>query len=322
MSELRAVFEKGGNYFDDIRLDIDASFIKQDEWLKDCGRKSVRLSRMQNYGRLLFFAILKKAGLWNRLVDAGFVRYWHEEFLSFWRNVLQGRPLGIHDFHSLRFHYRREFNRVTSAKEYEWSSSVVHVENWQLHEALFQVFHFAHRYALMPKNIQIMPRIMKRNTRVLEYGCSCAPSYACWKMFFSHIPTSWVLADIANHSFYYARYVYGRDEPVTTHLIKPASFEDPLNGIEGKFDVIFINEVFEHLDQPLHIANYLIDRLNDGGRLVFDYIISDAKGFDTNEGKVQRTETMGVLKKRLKLLYGEIGDASNSTGLCIGQKIK
>ena len=322
MSELHAVYVKGGNYFDDVRLDLAASFAEQDKWLCDASKKRVRPSRIRNYGRLLLFASLKKSGLWNRMVDAGFVRYWFEEFSGFWRNVVQGRPLEIHDFHSLRFHYRREFNRMTSAKEYEWTSSVDHVLNWQNHEALFQVFHYAYRYACMPKNIQIMPRVMRRNDRVLEYGCSSAPSYSCWKRFFSHVPTSWVLADIGNHSFYYARYIHGRDESAATHLIKPDSFEDPLNGVEGKFDVIFINEVFEHLDQPVHIANYLIDRLNKGGRLVFDYIISDAKGLDTNAGKAQRDETMDVLGRRLKLLYGNMGDASRSTGLCIGQKIK
>jgi hypothetical protein len=321
MTETCAVFAKGSNSLDDVRLDLDASFAAQEKWLENAGRRNVSKSRIRNYGRLVFFAIMKKIGLWNPLVGAGFIRYWLDEFLLFW-GVLRGRPLSVHDFHSLRFHYRLEFHRVTSSKEYEWSSSKIHVEHWQRHEALFQVFHYALRYALMPKNIQIMPRVMGQNSRVLEYGCSSAPSYSCWKRYFSHINTKWVLADIANHSFFYAGCVHGRDESVTTHLIKPAAFAHPLKGIEGKFDVIFINEVFEHLDQPLHIANYLIDRLNDGGRLVFDYIISDAKGLDTTEGKAQRAETIQVLNNRLKIIYGKIGDASHSTGLCIGQKIK
>ena len=50
--------------------------------------------------------------------------------------------------------------------------------------------------------------------------------------------------------------------------------------------------------------------------------ISDAKGLDTNAGKAQRDETMEILRRRLKLLYGNMGDASHSTGLCIGQKIR
>ena len=87
MSELHAVYAKGGNYFDDVRLDLAASIAEQDKWLSDASEKRVRRSRIRNYGRLLLFAALKKSGLWNRMVDAGFVRYWFEEFSDFWRNV-------------------------------------------------------------------------------------------------------------------------------------------------------------------------------------------------------------------------------------------
>ena len=60
MSELHAVYAKGGNYFDDVRLDLAASLAEQDKWLIDVSKKRVRLSRIRNYGRLLIFASLKK----------------------------------------------------------------------------------------------------------------------------------------------------------------------------------------------------------------------------------------------------------------------
>jgi 2-polyprenyl-3-methyl-5-hydroxy-6-metoxy-1,4-benzoquinol methylase len=140
--------------------------------------------------------------------------------------------------------------------------------------------------------------------RILEYGCGIAPMYRTWRRFFAHIPTRWVLADIPGFPFHYARQVHGADAGVRFVTITPERFADPLQGVEGQFDLIILQEVFEHLDEPLRLAGYLVDRLAPRGLLHFDYIESDATGLDTPAGLEQRRETLKYLKSRLEIVEG------------------
>lgn len=103
-------------------------------------------------------------------------------------------------------------------------------------------------------------------------------------------------------------------------MITEERFDDPLATIQGKFDVIVIQEVFEHLHKPLHIAQYLIDHLKRGGIFFFDYIKSDATGLDTLAGLEEREMTLDFLYKALEPLAKSWPNPKKSVGLIVGKK--
>lgn len=49
------------------------------------------------------------------------------------------------------------------------------------------------------------------------------------------------------------------------HGIKPRIYLDNIDSIEGKFDIIVANDVFEHLENPISYVEKLSNMLNDGG---------------------------------------------------------
>jgi hypothetical protein len=68
-----------------------------------------------------------------------------------------------------------------------------------------------------------------------------------------------VLADIPGFSFHFARHALGREAEAELPVIE--DFDNPLAAVEGEFDLIIVQTVFEHLDSPRLIAEYLLDRL-------------------------------------------------------------
>ncbi len=165
-----------------------------------------------------------------------------------------------------------------------------------------------------------MLKLLKPGMRVLEFGCSIAPMYRTWRTFWSHVATKWVLADIPNFPFHYARHVYGRDSEASFCQISEDLFDDPLKHIPGTFDMIIIQDVFEHLHKPRQMAEYLIGRLNPGGILHFNYVRSDAKGHDTPAGLHERIPTLKFLQEKLTFISGTFAVSDESLGTCIGRK--
>jgi 2-polyprenyl-3-methyl-5-hydroxy-6-metoxy-1,4-benzoquinol methylase len=237
------------------------------------------------------------------VAGSGVMRWWLREFVDYWSNVVGGRPLTVFDFHQLLFHYRRRFQ---SMETLGWSSATEHVEHWTTPENLYQTLHFVRKYAFQPVRSRGLMRLLKPNARVLEYGCALAPMYRTWRRYGAHVPTTWVLADIPNFPFHYARHAYALEASVERFAtIWPDRFDDPLAGVDGEFDMIVVQEVFEHLDRPRFIAGYLLERLRSGGILIFDYVRSEARGLDTPSGLAERDETLAFLSDRLEIIQGE-----------------
>jgi SAM-dependent methyltransferase len=316
----RARHLPGGNFFDDIRLDIDASVRDQEAWLADNVRVPVpAASATANRARLLGCRLLKRADLWEAAVNDGILTAWFEEFRQYWNGCLGGRPITLWDFRHLLFHYRCRYQSVATLT---WSSSDQHVGNWQHPENLFSIFQMVARDAVEPVGCWSLPRLLRPGMRILEYGCGIAPMYRTWRRFFAHIPTRWVLADIPGFPFHYARQVHGADAGVRFVTITPERFADPLQGVEGQFDLIILQEVFEHLDEPLRLAGYLVDRLAPRGLLHFDYIESGATGLDTPAGLEQRRETLKYLKSRLEIVEGDFSAPDDVKGTVVGRKTR
>jgi SAM-dependent methyltransferase len=301
----------GGNRFDDVRLDLPASFPAQDEWLGQVERRPARGIDPVNRFRFVRDRGLAFAGWLEPIAGSGLMRWWFDEFYDYWKNVVGGRPLTTFDFHQLLFHYRRGFQQL---EELDWESPEGHVAHWLAPKNLYLTFHFVRKYAFLPIRHSALPKLLRPGARALEYGCAVAPVYRTWRRYLAHVPVSWVLADIPGFPFHYARHAYGRDAAVERFVtISPDRFDDPLAGVDGRFDLIVIQEVFEHLDHPHFVAGYLLERLEPGGILLFDYLKSEGQGLDTGAGLAERDETIRLLSERLEIVHGD--PAAGAIGL-------
>ena len=299
----------GGNLFDDMRVDLAAAYAAQGE--RPAERRSVRRGRLRNAVAYGVLAAESRLGLHEALVGSGVRRAWFDEFAGYWGS-LQGRPLTVMDFHALRFAYR---TRAQHTAAFDWQSPEAHLGNWTGPENLAATFMLAYTAALAPVRSALLHRLLPKGGRVLEYGCSLAPMYRTWRQFHSHVPCEWTLADIPTFPFHYARHAYAHDAEASFVTITEERWDDPLRDA-GTFDLIIVQEVFEHLHAPRRMAEYLLDRLNPGGLFTFDYIRKDdALGHDTPAGLGERLETLEYLSRELDIRHPACR-ARNGEPLC------
>jgi 2-polyprenyl-3-methyl-5-hydroxy-6-metoxy-1,4-benzoquinol methylase len=290
-----AVHLPGGNDFDDLRIDIAASHELQTEWLRGVERRRPGSSRMRGYLKRKRDAFELRAHLREALVAGGVHHSWFDEFHSYWRDVLHGRPLTVQDFHHLRFHYRRQAQHTGA---FDWSSREAHLRNWQEPSNLSATFFFVYRAALAPfRAPAAVLECLRGGTRVLEYGCGIAPVFGIWRDYLAARDVEWVLADLANFPFHYARHVHAG----AADFVVIDDFNDPLVGVDGKFDSIIVQDVFEHLDRPRHIAEYLVNKLSPGGAFAFNFEQRSGLGHDTPRAVAERTDTLEFLRQVLGL---------------------
>jgi len=295
-----AIHLPGGNLFDDMRIDIAASHLALDGL--EGVRQPKRLSGLIGKLRYLVNGALQKSGLQEVLVSTGVRRAWFDEFHDYWQTILAGRPLKVMDFFLLAHDYRK---RQQHTRSLDWSSAQQHVQNWQAPSELYSTFAFVRNDALRPV---IAPRFwnkLKAGDTVLEYGCSLAPFYSCYRKFYAHLGCKWTLADIANFPFHYAKYRYRADAGVEFRTIAAEDFRDPL-GSQRSYDAIVLTTVMEHLDDPMHVIAYLTERLRPGGYLVFDYVISEGKGLDTPLALAMRSECLKWVLARFDIVEGRV----------------
>lgn len=317
MQSPQAIHLTGGNLFHDMRIDIVRSIEIQEEWLETVPKQPVYGNKIHNTAHLLLVRLLKKGKIYEPLINIGLIGAWFRQFEAYWGNVLRGRPITVMDFHQLCFLLR---TRAQYTRQLSWETNAEHLAHWQTHEKIYTTFSYTLRQAYNPITSYQLLSLLQNDMRILEYGCSLAPMYSSWRTFASHIPTTWVLADIANFPFHYARHLYACDQSATFCLISEDLFDDPLRHVAGLFDIIIVKEVFEHLHKPRHIAAYLLDRLKPGGYFYFDYIYSEARGLDTPMGLNQRTETLKYLQEHVTFLHGDFRVDNHSLGPCIGRK--
>lgn len=312
--EYAAEHLEGGNFFDDLRIDIEASHKTIDRMPRRV--TPIRKSRMRNAVRFYAITMAARLGVVPWLVQNGIVHIWFDTFQAYWTTILNGRPLTTLDFFLVMHDYRKRQQHTTAL---EWLSPQGHVANWQAPSQLFATFHGVRKLALAPTlSGRRLWRQLRRGGRVLEYGCSVAPYYHSYREFFSHLNLEWVLADIPNFPFHYAKYVYRNDPKVSFVTIEPASFRDPLPG-HGTFDAIVLTTVLEHLDEPAFMIRYLLARLRPGGLLVFDYMKSDGLGLDHPRGVDQREEVLREIATACVVPGGAL-DPATSVGRTLARK--
>jgi SAM-dependent methyltransferase len=288
------------NHFNNIKPDLQKLYKEQDAWIAVQKKRNINISFLTGYFRLIKDAALYKFRLIETVCFTGVRNNWFVLFKSYWIKIYGGRNINLDDFFALKFEYRK---KAQSHKVLSWDTPEQHIENWQQPENVSQLFHYTYKGALNPLMGYKVLSNLKPGMRVLEYGCSLAPYYATWRRYSSYKKCTWTLFDIPNHAFHFARYLYSQDSCVEKMpYLAPAYFNDPFYLVgQEKFDFIIITTVFEHLDDPLIIAKAVIDRLNDNGYLLFDYILSDGEGLDTKLGLEKRQETLKYLFDNLAI---------------------
>lgn len=317
---MRDIHKPGGNYFNDMRIDYDIAFANFLELYVEFACKESVKQRIA--GNFLYNRIkerrdmnLIKKGKLEGLILAGSRREWFEEFMSFWRNVLNGRPLNIMDFHMLRMLYRIAFQET---EKITWSDTGEHEMNWKRDKNMALLFNQLYSDAINPiKNLHFI----EKGDRVLEYGCSHAPYYRAYRKYYNHLKAAWTLADLKQISFLYSCYTYYKEDAVENLIIIDANnMDNSLCDVDGDFDVIILTTVLEHVHNPLLVVQMLLSRLRRGGKLVFDYIKSEASGLDSEAGLSGRKEALEYMGKQLEIISGAFNNLDESIGLCIGVK--
>jgi len=306
------------NHYDNLRLDIDASHQRIDNWVSDQPVQRVRKSSaVCNFLKYARDGLAQKLGLAEFLVVNGFRKQWFTGFRKYWY-ALGGRRITIMDFHALLHDYRK---KQQFTEELSWKDAGEHVQNWQDPVHLYATFHYTRKLALNPIVRRWIFKHIPKNGRVLEYGCSLAPYYKGYSRYFSHKNLTWVLADIPNFPFHFTKFTYGRRSDVEQLVtIWPDRFETPLKEVEGRFDAIFLTEVLEHLDHPRAIIEYLTERLDTGGILVFDFMESGGEGLDTPQAAKERRQTLDYIDQHYQILKGRLNKEGTTT-LSIARKI-
>ena len=314
-TQMKALHLEGGNYFDDMRIDISESHHRIANLHRNS--KSIKRSKYGNIVKLYLTRLGIRFGIYEFLVVNGISRRWLDDFRSYWSDLLDGRPLwNTIEFFMLLHEYRK---RQQHTSQLEWDDAGQHLANWQHISQIYSTLHFVRKLAVHPIVNNNLWRKVSKSGRILEYGCSLAPYYYCYREFFSHLGCKWILADIPNYPFHYAKYLYRNDLEVDFVTINAADFKNPL-GEASDFDVIILTTVLEHLDNPLLVSEYLLNRLKLGGLLVFDYIKSEGTGLDHPKALEMREDCLKSILERTQVIYGRINDINKSIGLCIAQK--
>jgi SAM-dependent methyltransferase len=313
--QVKALHLEGGNYFDDMRIDISESHRR----LANLPRtlKSVKRPKYRNIVKLYLTGLGMRFGMHEFLIVNGIRRGWLDNFKNYWSGILNGRPFwNSLDFFLLLYDYRK---RQQHTSQLEWDDATQHLANWQHPSQIYATLHSVRKVATRPIVGLNLWRKISEGSCILEYGCSLAPYYYCYREFFSHLECKWTLADIPNFPFHYANYLYRNDAEVKFITINAQDFLNPL-GEAGEFDVIILTTVLEHLDNPLFVSEYLLNKLKSGGLFVFDYIKSEGIGLDHPKALEMRVDCLHTILEKTKLIYGKIDDINKSIGLCISQK--
>ncbi|XXJ21165.1 class I SAM-dependent methyltransferase [Desulfovibrio caledoniensis] len=314
----RAVHLDGSDAFFNVKLDISASYTEQDRWLGGVAKMPDRSTIFRDFLKLQWFKALHALNLHEALVANDLLGDWLTDFNDYWVGVLGCRPMRVTDFHFLLQHYRV---KQRNADEYTLQTRCEHSNAWKDPCLLAQTFTLVYNNALNPLKFRAVCERINRHDRVLEFGCAMAPAYNTYRHFYQHKKANWVLSDIENFPFHYARHRFARDENVeAVHLIAPEHYEDPLHDLDGRFDMIIVLTVFEHLHSPLVTLKHLISKLKSGGLLVFDYIRSEAKGLDSVQGLEQRQDTLRHIRNHMILEEGDLAESVSSTSMCFARK--
>jgi len=253
-----------------------------------------------------------RCGLHKRLIDSGFKRDWFEEFYEYWVSVLGGRPLLFHDFFFLYSWYRVKYQEVGIENE---NSQVSLIKAYQDPKNIYMIFSLIYKMAISPFAYFLLRKYIKSGDKILEYGAGTAPVITSL-IKDNKINFDFTAADIPQFTFHYAKW---RLKQFGVQFIDVDLARLPI--LPKQYDVIILQAVLEHLPNPLEVVKHLTNYLSPSGYLIFDYIISDGKGFDTKASLQERNEVLKYIKENYILKLGKITE-EESMGRTVVKKNK
>lgn len=302
------------NKFDKVCLNIDEEFKRQNELLFSSHKKN----KKSNLFLGIFLVLLFRMDILQKLFYSNICLGWFFEFKKFWVDYLGNRPIDIFDFHFLRNTYRVKFQEVFLNHADE-KNPAKFLASWQAQGNIFYLFQSVWNYSKKCfLDCWLVSKFIKKNSHILEYGCSIAPITQGLIRYFGYKNLKFTIADIPQASFLYARWKLQDNNRVESILINPAEKDNLPEG--KKYNVTICLTVFEHLNNPLEVVDSFLNHLEKGGVLIFDYVKQEAGGLDTKAGQEEREETLRFIEKNFKILKGKI-DFESSIGLTIARKL-
>lgn len=312
------------NKFDNVVLNINEEFKKQNQLLGlSCKKKKQETFQETFFGFLLFFkglflVLLYRLGILQRLFYVNFCLGWFYEFKKFWVNYLGNRNIDVLDFHFLRNSYRAKFQEVALDHSNEKNSEKF-LEAWQKQGNIFYLFQSVWNYGKKAYlDCWLFAKFVKKDSHILEYGCSIAPITTGFLKYFSYKNLNFTIADIPQISFLYAKWKFAQNPRVNFIEINPCQKNNLT--LDIKYNAIFCLTVFEHLPNPIDVAEDFFNHLANDGILIFDYIKEEAFGLDSQQSMAQRSNVLKFIAKNFKIIKGKI-DFENSMGITIVQKL-
>ncbi len=263
-----------------------------------------RLGAFLSVARLYALGALVTSGLHRRLVYANLRLDWLREFQEYWSGELGCRPIQPFEFYHLAGVYRQRLQTVhfESLSNPELASDDRHLEAWRDPRTVHYLFNHTYRLALAPLRAHPYVRWIPRGGRIAEYGCGAAPILTSLARHYRHLQLRLVGLDIPHLLFHHARWKFRHDRFVTMLPVLPGN-DAPL---PGAYDTIFCLEVLEHLPRPIPVLQHFHRALRPGGHLVFDYIRSDAVGFDTASALRDRLPALQFVLDHFDIVHGRV----------------
>ena len=306
------------NNFDNIKVNI-ANIHNELNSLLLVRKKSIKKNTI-----LLFFickirfyldVILQLLNLNYFLIINGFKKKWFTKFQNYWTTYLKGRPLKLHEFFFISFEYRKK-NQIIKKLDWNKENDIL---NWQDPVHISSIFNYIQKEEFKPIHSRKIFQYYKKNLKILEYGCGIAPYYSLYNKYFKFLNCKWDLIDLENHTYSYSKFKYCDNHDINNfHNITSKNLDNPTVYL-GKYNLIIIREVFEHLPNPFTVISNLYNNLENNGILIFDYIISDAEGLDHPNALLERKKCLNFIKDNF--IFIEIKpNFDNSIGLTIVKK--
>ncbi len=314
------IWKNNSNLFDNLVVDVNKIYEQYPEDRKIDPLTSKVKSTKGPFHKIYSAPVIPlkyRNYLWHFFRRINLDQTWFEEFKHYWSNVLGGRPLwSTHDFFFLRNLYRlKQETHVPDTND-----SNIHLEAWQRPDLIYQLVHQVYKesFSNAVRIISLLKKTKKQFHSILEFGCATAPITTSL-LEFSHSFKKYniFISDIKTISFHYGAYKFRNYSNVIPILLTPDN--DFLLTQDLKVDVICCCQVFEHLNKPMETMERFYNILNSGGFMCFDYIKSDGKGLDTQQGLRERERVIDFINKFFDIVHGDV-DKDGSLGLTIVRK--
>tara|TARA_B100000575_G_scaffold281687_1_gene272578 strand:+ start:285 stop:1184 length:900 start_codon:yes stop_codon:yes gene_type:complete len=294
------------NFFDNIQININKLFEDKNtkKNITDL-RRNIFLKFIVRYA----VAILYKFGFYERLINAGIILGWFNEFKEYWSSQLKGRPIYINDFYFLLGIYRVKYQELSVEKN---SSEQSFLESWQDNNSIYQLFGAVRRFSREPIYCYRYERWINSGDKILEYGCGIAPLANSLLKYSIKSKLSIAIADIKQINSHFAKWRL-------SNTVKYIDLLPYKKNITDKYDKIFLITVMEHLPNPLEVIMELKNSLNDNGLIIFDYILSEGTGLDTKEALDQRNDVLDYINDNFVITYGTL-NKNQSMGTTVIKK--